>query len=98
MANLDEVRRMLRLAVERLGRAKPDLEDINVIHAARADLEKVLAGLNGQSTVYVANSASVLRAVAKALASIDNSEVHGAWADVVEAAVMTEDSTREGLS
>jgi hypothetical protein len=98
MASVDEVRRMLKLAVERLGRAKPELGDINVIQAARADLEKVLAGFEGQSTVYVANSASVLRAVAKALESIDNAEVRGAWADVVEAAIMTEGSNRQGLS
>ena len=41
----------------------------------RADLEKVLAVFKGQSTVYVANSASVLRAVAKALEAINNAEV-----------------------
>jgi hypothetical protein len=98
MTSLDEVRRLLKLAIERLGQAKPELGDINVIHAARADLEKVLAGCEGQSTIYVANSASVLRAVAKALASTDNAEVRGAWAHVIKAAMMTEDSTRQGSS
>jgi hypothetical protein len=98
MANLDEVRRMLIQAIVQLERATPDLTEVNVVQAARADLEKVLAGFKGQSTVYVANSASVLRAVAKALEAINNAQVRGAWADVVEAAMMTEDSTREGLS
>jgi hypothetical protein len=97
MANPDEVQRILKLAVERIDRAKPNLSDVAVIQTARADIKRVLAALEGQSTIYAGSSASMLRTVAKALKPINNAEVRGAWADVVEAAIMTEDSTRQGL-
>jgi hypothetical protein len=97
MANPDEVQRILKLAVERIDRAKPNLCDVAVIQTARGDIKRVLAALEGQSTIFAGSSASTLRTVAKALKPINNAEVRGAWADVVEAAIMTEDSTRRGL-
>jgi hypothetical protein len=36
ISNLDEVLRMLKRAIGRLERAKPDLADVTVIQAARA--------------------------------------------------------------
>jgi hypothetical protein len=98
MSNVNAVVRTLELAIGRLQRASPDLAEVAVIQAARADIEKVVAGFKGQSTIYVANSASVLRTVARALEPISNAEVRAACTNVLEAAMMTEDSTDQGFA
>jgi len=96
MFNLDEVLRMLRLAIGRLERAPVDLAEVPVVQAARADLERVLEVLSGHASVYVVNPSAALRAVAKSLQPLSDPEVHAAWVDTVEAAIMVEASTREG--
>jgi hypothetical protein len=94
MFNRDEVLRMLKLAIGRLERV--DLDDVPVVQAARADLERVLEVLSGHTSVYVADPAAALRAVAKSLQPLTDPDVQAAWADTVETAIMLEDSTHKG--
>jgi hypothetical protein len=96
MFNLDEVLRMLKLAIGRLERAPVGLTDVPVVQAARADLERVLEGLSGCNSAHVDNPAAALRAVAKSLQPLSNPDVHAAWVDTVEAAIMVEATTRAG--
>jgi hypothetical protein len=96
MFNAGEVLRMLKLAIGRLERAPVDMADVPVVQAARADLERVLEVLSGHTSLFVANPAAALRAVAKSLQPLTNPGVHAAWVDTVEAAIMVEDSTRKG--
>lgn len=95
MSNLEFVLRSLRIAIGHLERATIDLDHVNVVQAARADLERVLTALNGEGAVYVENMTSLLRAVAKALELIANPQVHAAGVDALEAAIMLEDSIRD---
>jgi hypothetical protein len=44
MSNVNAVVRTLELAIGRLQQASPDLTEVAVIQAARADIEKVVAG------------------------------------------------------
>jgi hypothetical protein len=93
MARLEDVLLKLNLAIGSLERAKVDQSEVSTVQASRSDLEKILAGFKGQKSIYVANSASVLRTVARTLEQIDDPDVRAAWADIIEAAVLTEAST-----
>lgn len=86
---------MLKLAIQKLEQAKPDLADVAATQAARADVERVLTGLSGRGAVIVPNSASLLRVVAKSIEPINNPEMRAAWPDVMEAAMVTENSIRD---
>jgi hypothetical protein len=57
---------------------------VNVVQAARADLEKVVTALNGQGAVYVENMASLLRAVAKGLCASPFASLRAALAGVLQ--------------
>jgi hypothetical protein len=93
MSRLEDVLLKLNLAIGRLERAKVDQSEVSIVQASFSDLEKILAGFKGQKSVHVANSASVLRTVARTLEQINDPDVRAAWADIIEAAVMTESST-----
>jgi hypothetical protein len=57
---------------------------VNVVQAARADLEKVVTALNGQGAVYVENMASLLRAVAKGLCASPFASLRAALSGVLQ--------------
>jgi hypothetical protein len=93
MSRLEDVLLKLNLAIGRLERAKVDQSEASAIQASRSDLKKILVGFKGQKSVHVANSASVLRTVARTLEQTDDPDVRAAWAEIIEAAVMTEGPT-----
>lgn len=95
MADLKYVLQTLKIAIGHLERATVELNDVNVVQAARADLEKIVAALNGRSAVYIENMSSLLHSVAKALESINNPDVNAAMVDTSEAVIMLEDSIRD---
>lgn len=79
VSKLEHVLQSLKIAIGHLERATVDLDHVNVVQAARADLAKVVTALNGQGAVYVENVTSLLRAVASALDSIDDPIVLQVW-------------------
>lgn len=97
MSDLECVLQTLKIAIRHLERATVELNHVNVVQAARADLEKVVAALHGRSAVYIENISSLLRSVAKTLELINDPDVQAAMVDTSEAVIMLEDSIRDWL-
>jgi hypothetical protein len=96
----------LNAAVPLLARASVDLTHVNDVQAARADIERVVTELERKpgaaaaaavgAAVPLANSISLLRAIARRLEQIENPDVMAARDFIVQATLLADRREADG--